>query len=91
MKRTPSNPKPGSRTEAMLATFKSIDPKKLDSDQRKFRSLGIQILKIELKLKAKGLVGKDGSIEPFPVRAGKRSPPPAAPGTPHTPGRGRRS
>jgi hypothetical protein len=56
VKRKPSKPKRRSQIEATLAKFEAMDPRKLDADQRKFRSLAIRALKIELQLRAKGLI-----------------------------------
>ena len=76
MKRKPK-PKRRSQIEATLAKFEAMDPDELDSDQRRFRSLAIKALKIELLLRAQGLIGEDGSLKPVPVRPDRRSSPQA--------------
>ena len=60
VKRKAANPKPRSQIEARLKQFEAMNPTKLNSEERKFRSLAIRALKIELEPRAKGLIDDEG-------------------------------
>ena len=70
MARAPAKPKSRrSRIEATLARFEAIDPETLNTEQRRFRSLAIAALEIELQLKAQGWKGEGGWLEAPQVTA----------------------
>ena len=52
------------RVEATLARFEAMDPETLDAEQRRYRNFAIRALCIELELRARGLIGADGSPRP---------------------------
>jgi hypothetical protein len=57
-----------SRARSNLARFEALDPATLDPGQRRFREFAIRALKIELELRARGLVPEDDSKAPAPPR-----------------------
>jgi hypothetical protein len=55
-------PPPRSRARANLKRFEALDPATLTPEERKFRDFAIRALKVELELRAKGLIGPDGEV-----------------------------